>query len=699
MSELFVYLIKANIALCLFYLAYRLGLRRLTFYTLNRFFLLSGIVFSSLFPLIDVNDLVRKNETLEQKVILYVPDFQAWQPAVQKAFTVWSFMEWVFWAGVAVMALRLLTQLVSLFHLHKDTHPADLLDRRVRLMGGSLNPFSFFRNIYVNPSLHTSEELKAIVQHESIHVKEWHSADVLMGEINNVFYWFNPGAWLMKTAIKENLEFLTDRAMVRSGADIKAYQYSLVQVTAAQYTAGIANNFNFSHLKNRIRMMNKKRSSRVNIYRYGVLGCIVCGVLLSLNYTKAGTVVHHVVKEVKSVLVPVPVDTITPAPAPAPAPVSRKTAVIVADKAATVNSKEKAITGKASGLRIIYSGTASTGKEETVTVTGDEITQELDKAPVVESPVAGTFTASKMEVRIGGYQCKMCNPDGSNHRPLIIVNGKKLDADVELQSVDPNKIESITILKDAHATHLYGDDGKHGVIVITTKKSAKTEPGKDALEEVTVTGYPVNKGTVAFSQKTTTENLRLEGTITGYPVSKPVAVAGQKLVTGEAKLSVVTVKGYPSKNIGTLNTTTADAKLNEVVVLGYPAAKAGTITGTTSARAVQVSDVKPDEVTITGSGRKTNDKSLNPKSAIAVKVFPNPTGGVFTFTLFLEKAGKGYAEVTDMNGKPIYQKSLTGLAGTINERIDLSNYPAGTYILTVSKDDGSKLTSKIVKSK
>jgi hypothetical protein len=56
MSELFIYLIKANIALCLFYLAYRLGLRRLTFYTLNRFFLLTGIVFSSLFPLVDVNE-------------------------------------------------------------------------------------------------------------------------------------------------------------------------------------------------------------------------------------------------------------------------------------------------------------------------------------------------------------------------------------------------------------------------------------------------------------------------------------------------------------------------------------------------------------------------------------------------------------------------------------------------------------------
>ena len=285
MSELFLYLIKANIALCLFYLAYRLGLRRLTFYTLNRYFLLSGIVFSSLFPLVNVNDFVNRHETLAQQAVIYLPDLQLLQAVEPEPFSIWAFMGWIFWAGVAVMALRLVLQLISLLFLHRKTRSAHILDRKVRLMPASMNPFSFFRHIYVNPSLHGPEELKAILQHEAIHVKEWHSADVLMSELNQVFYWFNPGAWLMKTAVKENLEFLTDRTMLRMGADRKAYQYSLVQVSAAQYAAGIANNFNFSHLKNRIKMMNKRKSSRLHITRYAILGCVVCGALLSLNFT------------------------------------------------------------------------------------------------------------------------------------------------------------------------------------------------------------------------------------------------------------------------------------------------------------------------------------------------------------------------------------------------------------------------------
>ncbi|MGN6511353.1 MAG: M56 family metallopeptidase, partial [Chitinophaga sp.] len=83
MTALFIYLVKANIALCLFYLAYRLGLRRLTFYTLNRVFLITGIVFSSLFPLVDVNDFFTRNETIAAQVVQYVPDFGALQQAAQ----------------------------------------------------------------------------------------------------------------------------------------------------------------------------------------------------------------------------------------------------------------------------------------------------------------------------------------------------------------------------------------------------------------------------------------------------------------------------------------------------------------------------------------------------------------------------------------------------------------------------------------
>ncbi|RAJ02640.1 TonB-dependent SusC/RagA subfamily outer membrane receptor [Chitinophaga skermanii] len=295
MPVLFIYLLKANIALCLFYLVYRFALRRLTFYTLNRFFLLSGIVFSSIFPLVDVQDFYSRHSSLAQNVIIYVPDFATLQATMEKPTPslAWNILAGIFWVGVMVMLVRLGIQLYSLLRLHRGTKPGHVMNEQVRVVNKAVNPFSFFSNIYLNPTMHSDAELAAILQHERIHVKEWHSADVLMGELNNIFYWFNPGAWLMKTAIRENLEFITDRRILRSGVDAKAYQYSLLNVSGAPYATAIANNFNFSHLKKRIMMMNKQKSSRYQVIRYVVLGGIVSGVLLTLNYSNANPLKHN----------------------------------------------------------------------------------------------------------------------------------------------------------------------------------------------------------------------------------------------------------------------------------------------------------------------------------------------------------------------------------------------------------------------
>ncbi len=64
---------------------------------------------------------------------------------------------------------------------------------------------------------------------------------------------------------------------------------------------------------------------------------------------------------------------------------------------------------------------------------------------------------------------------GSNTEPLIIIDGVQ---GASLNSVDPDDIASIDVLKDASATSIYGTQGASGVIIITTKKGEYT-PGED----------------------------------------------------------------------------------------------------------------------------------------------------------------------------------------------------------------------------
>jgi len=55
-------------------------------------------------------------------------------------------------------------------------------------------------------------------------------------------------------------------------------------------------------------------------------------------------------------------------------------------------------------------------------------------------------------------------------QPLIIIDGKEAGEDINLDSLDPNTIESINILKGPSAEKAYGEKGKNGVVEITLKK-------------------------------------------------------------------------------------------------------------------------------------------------------------------------------------------------------------------------------------
>ncbi|MFA6276915.1 MAG: TonB-dependent receptor plug domain-containing protein [Pedobacter sp.] len=54
------------------------------------------------------------------------------------------------------------------------------------------------------------------------------------------------------------------------------------------------------------------------------------------------------------------------------------------------------------------------------------------------------------------------------NRPLVIVNDEIIGYD-GIKGIDPNKIRSVSILKDVSATALYGQPAKNGVIIISTK--------------------------------------------------------------------------------------------------------------------------------------------------------------------------------------------------------------------------------------
>jgi hypothetical protein len=524
-----IYLLKANIALALFYIAYLLVLRRLTFYTLNRFFLLGGIVFSSLFPLVEVTAFMEKHQQLSGTVVTYVPDFEALKTQVGTSFSIWHILVYIFWTGVVIMALRLSAQLISLLKIHRKTIPEIIGDQPVKVMNKPVNPFSFFSFIYINPSLHSPEDLQAILRHEQVHVRQWHTADVLLAELNNVFYWFNPGAWLMKLAIRENLEFITDRYMLQQGVDKKAYQFSLIKVSGIPYATAIANNFNFSHLKNRIMMMNKKHSSRYHLLRYIVSGLLVGGAVLSLNYSKAGVVFSNmhtgVIDTIPGMIVPAAENGNT----------KIKLSWLGVEEAAFKNglhplyvvdnvemelpafndyrkkhegeSHYKVKVVKAADATKVYGNKAAHGAFIITSNQGQSVLPPPPPPPppappVVPKPPAPPAAAPKAPAlpaaaatppppppppppaAIGIVSNKVAGTNAvinlktGDQKPVVVLDGKVVTQE-QLNSVSPNDIKQISVYKEENdeVVKKYGEDArKNGVIIVTTKKYADEHP-------------------------------------------------------------------------------------------------------------------------------------------------------------------------------------------------------------------------------
>ena len=99
-----------------------------------------------------------------------------------------------------------------------------------------------------------------ILAHEYAHIRLGHARDLLVLNVLSAMQWFNPVIRMLKDDLRALYEYEADDAVLREGADIKEYQYSLIRKAVSASGYSITNSFNHSILKNRITMMSKQKS-------------------------------------------------------------------------------------------------------------------------------------------------------------------------------------------------------------------------------------------------------------------------------------------------------------------------------------------------------------------------------------------------------------------------------------------------------
>ncbi len=238
MEELFIYLLKSSGLIAAFFLSYHFLLRKETFFTSNRWFLLAGLITSVALPLYFIKRIVFVKTP---KIIPHVFVEQATQSPVKIEYIPVAVpFDWMQFIGISyaiiagILAFKILINFILLYRM---LYGQKIIQKdQFKLVDFKKNtaPFSFFNYIVYNSELYSNSELQSILSHEKIHSREKHSMDVLIAELFCSLFWINPFIWLYKKAITQNLEYIADQKAIEQLDDKKSYQHALLKVVSHQ---------------------------------------------------------------------------------------------------------------------------------------------------------------------------------------------------------------------------------------------------------------------------------------------------------------------------------------------------------------------------------------------------------------------------------------------------------------------------------
>jgi beta-lactamase regulating signal transducer with metallopeptidase domain len=533
MQSFLLYLFKLSISLAVVYSFYLLVLRRTTFYNCNRWYLLAYTACCFYIPFIDVSALQVWHSLEKNEIVTTIPSFNftavSNKPAIASSWAeTWlpAIVQTILLTGALLLLLRLLIQYISFVRLKRKAILISDDSVKIYSVAKNIIPFSIGNAIFIQHDMQDSDGLREIIRHEFVHVKQKHTIDILFTEILCVINWYNPFAWLIRHAVRQNLEFIADNKIIQTGFDKKEYQYLLLKVMGlAQYS--FAQQFNFSSLKKRIIMMNKIKTARVQLARFLFVLPVAAVLLLAFrqHQTQPETITT------KPQQMPVSATDTVPAAGILPANVR---SVNVQNNKATVtlksgkleqydmeNESEKAMFTKKYGelptpppppvAPIAPDPAIAPGApvapippvepiaptpelapvaplpplpppppphpahgKETVKTPGNAPSPAVDK--VVNSKISASAATGQTEaaknhiVNVTMQEDKTSQGDNANNKALKVVDGKEVTNDV-FNSLDEDLIMAVNVLKADFATKQYGEKGKNGVIEVTTKKA------------------------------------------------------------------------------------------------------------------------------------------------------------------------------------------------------------------------------------
>ena len=445
------YLLKASAVVAIFYVSYKLFLQRETFFGQNRWFLLMGLITAFLLPFLVIPIYIEANPLDFSN---YVFETAPTSKNIEKPFSILNYLPLAYGLGVLFFSVRFLMQFTSLVLV--------IFKNKAEKIGGftyiktanKLSPFSFFKWIVYNPKQFSSSELEQIITHEKVHAYQLHSFDILLAHLGCVVLWFNPFMWLYNKNLKQNLEFIADNIAATKTTCKKSYQYTLLKTSMPSHHMALSNPFYNSSIKKRIVMLHKSKSKKINQLKY-VLVIPVLGLFLMSFNTKKMYIEKTMVHSEKQN--------------------QDKPPLYVVDGKETSKEDAENIQPERIETVNVLKGKAATEKY------GNKGKQGVIEITTKGKNAGANDQKSLSKVEVNGYE------ESQDKKPLLLFNEKEITKEA-MSSIDPNAIEKVEVIKNENATKLYGNKGKDGVIIITSKN----DPSKYTVKLSDEALYKIN---------------------------------------------------------------------------------------------------------------------------------------------------------------------------------------------------------------
>lgn len=433
MQLLFSYIIKVVLISAILYGYYLVALRNKKFHQYNRFYLLMAAILPILLPLVSLAFLFKDNSNVP---VFISRDMVSDTIAIQMESA--SFWTWdnvflsIYLAAVMILIFLFIASVLRIYRIKRKGIVQT--EKEFILIQSQTNgtPFSFFRFIFWNPKMDLhSREGRQMFEHELAHVRQLHSLDKLTVNIIQIIFWFNPVFWMIKREINIVHEFLADKASFEDG---DAHTFSRVAMQAAYpgFTWPATNSFFHSPLKRRLIMLVKNNQQKVSYFgRLMVLPLAACIFLIFSTRSQAEPS-GNATPDIHAI------DTIPGNP----------------------DIQSLKINGSTQTVTIIRNdGTKDTMSIEEAKQKGIQLPPPPPPPPSRQPPPPPPPPS-------------LSNPETFPDNALYFLNGKKVQRQ-ELNSISPDEIESISVLKGKAAIKKYGAKGKNGVVEIQTKSNGE----------------------------------------------------------------------------------------------------------------------------------------------------------------------------------------------------------------------------------